>query len=192
MAQYTPMRNREVITTEVGMRGSRALLAFIILASPVAGSAVEDLKRVSYKEMIRLNRVNANKITTGMTRDEVMRIMRNIQSHVRDGPIDNPWKVEINGDIEVLHYITSGHPPFTPILAYQATPIVLREGRVVGMGRGVLKQMEASGPPASEKSSDSIEKSIEERLNTLKKLYDNGVIDRESYETQRTRILESI
>jgi hypothetical protein len=118
--------------------------------------------------------------------------MGNIQSEVRDGPINNPWKIEIHGDLEILHYITSRHPPFMPIKAYQATPIVLKEGKVIGMGRGVLKEIKASASPAPAKPEGATAQSIEERLNTLKKLYDDGIIDKESYETQKTRILESI
>ena len=164
----------------------------LLLAAPAAGFAAEEVKDVSYKEMIRLNNVNVAKVTTGMTKDEVVQIMGRIRSRVRSGPIDNPWKIEIHGDMEILHYITAGHPPFMPIRANQATPIVLREGKVIGMGRGVLAQVKDSASPAPTQHGEDIEKSIEERLNTLKELYDNGVIDKEDYETQRLRILESI
>ncbi len=118
--------------------------------------------------------------------------MGNTQSKVRSGPINNPWKIEIHGDMEILHYITARHPPFMPIMANQATPIVIDEGTVIGVGRGVLEQIKASASPTSTQSRESTEQSIEERLNTLKELYDNGTIDKESYETQKKRILESI
>jgi hypothetical protein len=127
-----------------------------------------------------------------MTKDEVVKIMGNTQSKVRSGPINNPWKIEIYGDMEILHDITAGHPPFMPIMTNQATPIVIRAGKVIGMGRGLLKQIKASASSANTQSREPAEQSIEERLNTLKKLYDNGTIDKESYETQKKRILESI
>jgi hypothetical protein len=174
------------------MKILRALLALMLVTCPIAGSAAEDVKKVSYKEMIRLNSVNVTKITTGMTKDEVLQIMGNTQSRVRSGPIGNPWKIEIHGGMEILHYITAGHPPFVPIMANQATPVILKAGKVIGMGRGVLKQVKASASPDPTQPRDSSEKSIEERLETLKKLYDNGTIDKESYETQKKRILESI
>jgi hypothetical protein len=164
----------------------------MLVGCPIAGFAAEDVKKVSYREMITLNSVNVTKITTGMTKDEVVQVMGNLQSRVRSGPINNPWKIEIHGEMEILHYITAGHPPFAPIMDNQATPVILKEGKVIGMGRGVLKQIEASASPAPTQSRDSSEKSIEERLNTLKKLYDNGTIDKESYEAQKKRILESI
>lgn len=174
------------------MQVLKTLLSFVLVTFSIAGFAAEDVKKVSYKEMIKLNSDSVTKITAGMTKDEVVQIMGNIQSRVRSGPINNPWKVEIHGDMEILHYITAGHPPFMPIMASQATPIVLKEGRVIGVGRGVLKQIKASASPAPAKPGSSTGQSVEERLNTLKKLYDDGIIDKESYETQKTRILESI
>ena len=54
------------------------------------------------------------------------------------------------------------------------------------------EMIEASATPAPAESGKSTEKSVEERLNTLKRLYDNGTIDKESYETQKKRILDSI
>ena len=93
----------------------------------MAGLSAEDVKEVSYEKMIELNSANVTKITAGMAKDEVTQIMGNIQSRVRSGAINNPWKIEIHDDMEILHYITSGHPPFTPILANQATPVVFRE-----------------------------------------------------------------
>ena len=174
------------------MKISGTLLTLILATCSTAGLADEGVSKVSYKDMIRLNSVNVAKVATGMTRDEVVQIMGNIQSKVKSGPINNPWKIEIHGDMEVLHYITAGHPPFTPILANQATPIVIKEGEVIGMGRGLLKQIKDSASPAPTRSGEYTAKSIEERLKTLKELYDRGIIDKETYETQRTRILESI
>ena len=172
------------------MKISRALLTFIFVACPIAGHSADGVKEVSYKNMIRLNSTNVSKIATGMTKDEVLQIMGNIRSKVRDGPIDNPWKIEIHGEMEVLYYITAGHPPFIPIRASQTTPVVLNEGKVIGMGSGLLKQIEATASMKLEKP--SVKPSIEERLNTLKELYDNGVIDKDTYEAQKTRILDSI
>ena len=55
-----------------------------------------------------------------------------------------------------------------------------------------MKEIKASESQVPTRHGDPAEKSIEERLNTLKELYDNGTIDKETYETQRQRILESI
>jgi hypothetical protein len=176
---------------EVDMRRFAALPITLILATcSVAGSSTGDVKKVSYEKMIELNSLNVTKITTGMTKDEVVQIMGTIQSQVRSGPINNPWRVEVHDDMEILHYITSSHPPFTPILANQATPIVFKDGEVVGMGRGLLKQIKAVESPTEPSSSP--EQTIEERLKTLKELYDNGTIDKETYETHKNRILEEI
>ena len=172
------------------MKISRALLTFIFVACPIAGPSAEGVKEVSYRNMIRLNSTNVNKIATGMTKDEVLQIMGNIRSKVVNGPIDNPWKIEFYGEMEVLYYITAGHPPFTPIRVSQTTPVVLNEGKVIGMGRGLLKQLKVL--PSIKPASPLAKPSIEERLNTLKELYDNGVVDKDTYEAQKTRILDSI
>ncbi len=174
------------------MQVLRILISFSLVTFSVAVFAAEEVEKVSYREMIRLNNVNVTKITTGMTRDEVVQIMGNIRSKVRNGPINNPWKVEFHGDMEILHYITAEHPPFMRIMVKQATPIVLKNGKVVGVGRGVLNEIKAAASPAPVKPESSTGKSLEERLNTLKRLYDAGTIDKEDYETQKTRILESI
>jgi hypothetical protein len=171
------------------MRISGLLLAAICLAWPLASFADEDVEKVSYRTMINRNAANVVKINKGMTKDEVVQSMGNLQSKVRSGPITNPWKIELHGDLEIFHYITAGHPPFMPIMANQATPIVFRDGVVMGMGRGMLEDIKAAGPT---RPSNPPEPNIEERLNTLKKLYDDGIIDEESYETQKQRILESI
>ena len=156
------------------MRTLITLCSLLLVTSSIASFAAEDVKTVSYKKMMQLNEANVAKIATGMTKDEVVQIMGNIQSEVRDGPINNPWKIEIHGDLEILHYITSRHPPFMPIKAYQATPIVLKEGKVIGMGRGVLEEIKASASPAPAKPEGATAQSVEERLRILKKLY--GVV----------------
>ena len=67
-----------------------ALLVLMYATCPVAGFAAEDVTKVSYKNMIRLNSLNVTKITTGMTKDEVVQIMGNIQSKVRNGVSRQP------------------------------------------------------------------------------------------------------
>lgn len=171
------------------MKMSKVLLSFILLTCPLAALADGDMEKVSYKTMIHRNAANVVKINKGMTKDEVVQIMGNFQSKVRSGPITNPWKIELHGNLEIFHYITAGHPPFMPIMANQATPIMLRNGVVMGMGRGMLEDIKAAEPT---RPNNPPEPSIEERLNTLKKLYDDGTIDEESYERQKQRILESI
>jgi hypothetical protein len=54
---------------EVDVRILNTLFSFILATSAVASFAAEDVKRVSYKEMMQLNRANVAKIATGMTKD---------------------------------------------------------------------------------------------------------------------------
>ena len=84
---------------KVDMKILGALLVLMYATCPVAGFAAEDVTKVSYKNMIRLNSLNVTKITTGMTKDEVVQIMGNIQvnsiliSETLDGVNENiyPW-----------------------------------------------------------------------------------------------------
>ncbi len=161
------------------------LLGFFILFSTATLAA----EVVPYKYLLRFNVENINKIQIGMTVDEVRSIMKEYSSKVRNGAIKNPWTVERNGNTEIFHYLTKNHPPFTPILENQATPIIFVDGKVVSIGRNYLKSARRSSQVAPQ-SND--EKSVEERLKELKSLYDQGLIDKNSYEQQRTRILNSI
>ena len=99
---------------EVDMKISRSLLTLILATCAVAAFADKDVEEVSYKEMINLNRANVNKIARGMTKDEVVHIMGNLRSKVKNGPVNNPWKIEIFGDMEIFHYITVRHPRGCP------------------------------------------------------------------------------
>ncbi len=98
--------------------------------------------RVSYKEFLSNNLSRLNRLTVGMTRDEVLATMGNLETSTRDSSIPNPYRTEsfaVGGSqYEVLHYLTRKHPPFTPIKPSQATPVVLRDGVLVGWGQSAL------------------------------------------------------
>ena len=169
-------------------------MAVLIMLSNQSFSA----DKVSYKEMIAINSINITKVTVGMRKEEVLKIMGDIVADVRDGPINNPWKAELNADIEVLYFITSSHPPFAPIRADQTTPIAIKDGMVVSVGREALKNIKKSPVVVpSNSSSNSVQntvptKTLEERLQTLKSLYDNGSIDKKTYDEQKIKILNEI
>jgi len=146
-------------------------------------------EKITYKHMLNFNVENINKVKNGMTIDEVKLIMKDYNSEVRDGPLNNPWKIESSGNTEIFHYLTKSHPPFTPILEYQSEPVIFVDGKVQSIGRAYLK----SARRASSESFDSPGgDSVEERLMKLKSLYEGGLIDQDLYNEQKKRILDSI
>jgi len=177
------------------MNRTQLRLSFALVALSLAAAvaiAADEPKQVSYPEMITRNGDNIVNITSGMTKNEVLKVMGNIQSKVKNGPISNPWKTEFYDDLEILHYITSRHPPFMPIMKNQTTPIILKAGKVVGVGRAALNEAKASSSPTRKEGRTQPERSIKERLDTLQGLYDSGTIDKETYKAQKAKILDSI
>ena len=97
---------------------------------------------VPYEDFLAQNNASIGHLKMGMTRDQVVALMKSNTTEVRDGPLSNPYRTESfqrDADIyEVLYYLTRKHPPFTPIRDWQATPVVLKNGTVVGWGQSAL------------------------------------------------------
>jgi Protein of unknown function (DUF3192) len=97
---------------------------------------------VPYEDFLAQNNASTSHLRIGMTRDQVVALMKSNTTQVRDGPLSNPYRTESfqrDADIyEVLYYLTRKHPPFTPIRDWQATPVVLKNGTVVGWGQSAL------------------------------------------------------
>lgn len=97
---------------------------------------------VPYEDFLAQNNASITHLRIGMTRGEVVALMKSSTTEVRDGPLSNPYRTESfqrGADIyEVLYYLTRRHPPFTPIRDWQATPVVLKNGTVVGWGQSAL------------------------------------------------------
>jgi hypothetical protein len=159
---------------------------FLILASL---SAWAEIEAVSYVQMLEYNSENIQKVELGMTIDQVELLMKDYESEVRDGVLNNPWRTESRGNVKVYHYLVRKHPPFVTIRENQAMPVIFKDGEVVAIGAGYL---EAARNEASQTAGPSTEETVEDRLIKLKSLYEKGLIDEESYEEQKTRILESI
>ena len=107
----------------------------------------EDVETVSYKTLLSRNLTNLNKLSVGMTKQQVMELMGTFQSKTSNSVVPNPYMTEsmlISGkQHEVLWYLTKKYPPFTPVKKSQATPVVLKEGRVVGWGDSYLSSIPA-------------------------------------------------
>lgn len=112
--------------------------------STEASSGVET---VAYKTMLSRNLANLNKLSAGMTKAEVVDTMETFHAKTPDSLVPNPYETEAFAvgatQYEVLYYMTRKYPPFTPIKRSQATPVVLKEGRVAGWGDEALQKARA-------------------------------------------------
>ena len=122
---------------------SRALLSVIVMLSfGLSPACAEEIETVSYKTLLSRNLTNLNKLSIGMTKQQVTELMGTFQSKTSNSVVPNPYITEpmlISGkDHEVLWYLTKKYPPFTPVKKSQATPVVLKDGRVIGWGDSYL------------------------------------------------------
>ena len=112
-------------------------LCLVVVSCSYATS--EDGKEtVFYNELLGRNRSNLPRLEVGMTRADVISLM----GVYHGSKFSNPFQTEalaIGDDrYEILYYLTQTHPGFRQISIAQATPIVLKDGRLVGWGRSAL------------------------------------------------------
>ena len=79
-----------------------------------------------------------------MKKAEVVKMMGRDSAHTRDGLIANPYRIETFQDkqgtqIEVLYYVTERNRRFQPLRLSNATPLVFRNGVLVGWGPEALR-----------------------------------------------------
>jgi hypothetical protein len=126
----------------------RAVLSIVlILGFGLATSFAGDLETVSYKTLLSRNLTNLNRLSIGMTKQQVMDTMGSFQSKTANSVVPNPYISEpilVSGKTyEVFWYLTKKYPPFTPIKKSQATPVVLKDGVVIGWGDSFLASVKA-------------------------------------------------
>lgn len=126
----------------------RALFSMVVLLSIGLLPAYADkVETVSYRTLLSRNLTNLNKLSIGMTKQQVMDLMGTFQSKTANSVVPNPYMSEpilVSGKThEVLWYLTRKYPPFTPIKKSQATPIVLKDGKVIGWGDSFLASVKA-------------------------------------------------
>jgi hypothetical protein len=100
---------------------------------------------VPYKTFIAYNQANITHLQLGMTRAQVIELMKDYTTKVRSGPLANPYRssmfIRDNESCEVMYYLTQSYRTFRPITDDQATPVVLKSGVVVGWGRTALADL---------------------------------------------------
>ena len=126
----------------------RALFSIIAMLSiSLPPAHAEDVETVSYKTLLSRNLTNLNKLSIGMKKQQVMELMGTFQSKTSNSEVPNPYVIEpilVSGKTyEVLWYLTKKYPPFTNIKKSQATPVILKDGVVVGWGDSYLSSIKA-------------------------------------------------
>lgn len=115
------------------------MIRLIALSVLMLMSSLSYAAELPYKKFIASNAENIGKLSVGMTKAQVISLMGDHSSKVRDGKLNNPYRAESfqrdSSTYEVIYYLTRIHPPFTAILENQTTPVVLKDGVVTGGGR---------------------------------------------------------
>jgi len=123
------------------------LLVTVFMTPCASLSNDEGTDTVSYATLLSNNLTNLNKLSVGMTKAQVLQIMGNIAAKTKDSLVPNPYKTEpfVVGktQYEALYYMTRKYPPFTPIKLSQATPVVLKDGQVIGWSVETLQSAKA-------------------------------------------------
>jgi len=107
-------------------------------------SSGDGVKRISYATLLSENQRNILKILPGQTKQQVMDIMGSSSAQVKSTFITNPFKQEFFSvdkvGYEILYYLTRRYPAYTAIKVSQATAIVLKNGKVVGLGEEAVQK----------------------------------------------------
>ncbi len=97
---------------------------------------------ITQDEMLTRNAADIAKLTLGMDKAQVIAVMGSFQAEANDGNIPNPFRSEVLMDgansYEILRYWTSNPPPFVHIRDRDTTPVVLKNGKVVGWGEAAV------------------------------------------------------
>ena len=121
----------------------RAVLAVVALL--LSGGSWAEGCETPYKDLLKQNNANISRLSVGMTKDAVASVMTMCTTKVHETEYSNPFRADAvqkgQDAYEVLYYLTRGHPPFTPIRESQATPVVLKNGLVVGWGQAALQSI---------------------------------------------------
>jgi hypothetical protein len=127
--------------------GRTAVMALALLS---VSAHAETLK---LGELAYQNRDNLNRLSVGMSKDEVVKIMGTDNAETRNGLVPNPWTTETvtgrdGGKYEVLYYLTRKNPPMTSIGKFLTVPVIFRGGKLVGWSFETLEKLE---PPKEKK-----------------------------------------
>jgi outer membrane protein assembly factor BamE (lipoprotein component of BamABCDE complex) len=118
-----------------------SILLILVSCSVLAGEG----ERVSLGTLAASNQSKLIHLSIGMTKDEVLALMGTNTSKTHDGIVNNPWTSESFTDkggvqTEVWYYVTRKNQPFTPVRRSLTTPVVFKDGKVIGWGNDALSR----------------------------------------------------
>lgn len=134
---------------------SVCMLAGVLAASPSAAERgghghmdVKDLPHPQTGEVREKNLANLERLSVGMSKEEMLSVMgseRDIQAYNLYTPakkFSNPYKSGIyrsqGTEYEVVFYYTDFHTADGKVTEDELTPIIFRDGRVLGWGWGIF------------------------------------------------------
>ena len=93
-----------------------------------------------------INRVSLTQLDLGMSKEEVLEIMGTETYEGDDGDINNPFRTEVfqmeeDSVVEVLYYYTDKKNNDKAITDEELTPIVFKNGRLIGWGWISLRKL---------------------------------------------------
>jgi len=120
------------------------MLRILIIAILLTGCANKG-GHLELEDLASANQSHLSQISIGMSKNDVFLRMGNSTSETHDGIVNNPWTVESFMDkdgsqCEILYYVTHKNQPFTPVRKSLTTAVVLKDGKVVGLGENALQQ----------------------------------------------------
>ena len=127
---------------------SRWMVTFLLISSCAMHAATG--AQLSLEELASSNQAKLLHLSLGMSKADVISQMGADTADTHDGVVNNPWTVEAfsgkdGASYEVLYYVTRKNPPFRPVSKSLATPILLKDGKVVGWGSSALDRLTGGG-----------------------------------------------
>ena len=120
----------------------------VLLAAVLTSCSARSTPRgqLSLADLASSNQAKLAHMSVGMAKEEVVALMGTNTADTHDGIVNNPWTVEgfaaeSGARFEVLFYVTRPNLPFTPVRKSLATPVVLKDNRVVGWGDDALRRV---------------------------------------------------
>lgn len=114
------------------------VILFVLGCTAIAADEPSQ-KVIRYKELLTHNQESIAKLALGMSKEDVIALMGSDSAKTKNGMVLNPVRIEVftSGDdkFEKMFYVTSAHHMFGTVNDSQTTPIVLKNGKVIGWGR---------------------------------------------------------
>ncbi|MFO1429284.1 MAG: DUF3192 domain-containing protein [Candidatus Competibacteraceae bacterium] len=120
-------------------------LGWLGLVLLLSCASMQGQEYVSLAELVAANQAGLAKLKVGLTEDSVMAAMGTEVVKTPEGIVNNPWARESftdkdDAEYDVLYYLTTENQAFTPIRKALTTPVVLKNGLVVGWGDAALQR----------------------------------------------------